>query len=98
MSWGGTVDGAALVVTGLGLVVGLLVLTRTRQLAPALAAFLLMLTAAGLLRLAAAPNLTRALGAGGVLGVRQLVTAGLRDSTPVAGLTGRIRKLTRRAT
>lgn len=44
-----------LVVTALGLVVGLLVLARTRRLAPALAAFFLRLTGAWLLRLAEPP-------------------------------------------
>lgn len=85
VSWTATVDGASLIVTGLGLVVGLLVLVRARQLGPALAAFLVMLTGAGLLRLAAAPTPARALAAGAVLLVRQLVTAGLRGANPLTG-------------
>lgn len=95
-SWRGTVDAAALVVTALGLGVGVLLLARTHRLGPALGAFLLLLTGAGLLRLSAAPTLDRALGAGGVLAVRQLVTAGLRGGTPLAGSAGRLRNGLRR--
>ncbi len=90
-SWRGTVDAAALVVTALGLVVGVLLLARTHRLGPALSAFLLLLTGAGLLRLSAAPTLDRVLAAGGVLAVRQLVTAGIRGATPLTGPAARLR-------
>lgn len=68
---------AALAVTGLGLVASAVVLVRTALLLPALAVLMEMLTAAGLLRLAAAPTYSRALGAGGVLLTRRLVVLGL---------------------
>lgn len=92
-TWAGAVDTASLVVTALGIVVGGTVLVRTERLQPGLAALLEMLTAAGLLRLAAAPTLTRALTAGAVLLVRRLATAGLRGTLPLEGLPARVRAL-----
>ncbi len=71
-SWTQTVDTAALCVTALALVSGAVALVRIRQLGPALAVLMEMLTGAGLLNLAAAPTLDRALGAGGVLLIRSL--------------------------
>lgn len=97
VTWVGVVDTASLIVTALGVVVGGVVLVRTERLGPALAALLEMLTGAGLLRLAAAPTLTRALTAGAVLLVRRLATAGLRGALPLSGLPPRLRALTRRA-
>lgn len=96
-TWLGVLDAAALVVAALGLVVGALVLVRTGQLLPSLAALLEMLGGAGLLRLSAEPSLTRALAAGAVLLVRRLVTAGLRGAPPVPALVGPLRQLGRRA-
>ncbi len=90
-SWSGAVDAASLGVTALGLAAGGLVLARTRMLGPALAVLMEMLTGAGLLRLAAAPTLTRALGAGGVLLVRRLAILGLR-ADPLATLLSRLRQ------
>lgn len=97
MTWVDVVDGASLIVTALGVVVGGVVLARTERLGPSLAALLEMLTAAGLLRLAAAPTLTRALTAVAVLLVRRLATAGLRGALPLSGLPPRLRALTGRA-
>lgn len=94
--WAGAVDTASLVVTALGLLAAGLVLVRTGQLLPALGVLLEMLTGAGLLRLAAAPTLTRALAAGGVLLVRQVATLGLRGGLPLAGLSFRLQSLLRR--
>ena len=97
-TWAGVIDAASLIVTALGIVVGGVVLVRTERLLPALAALLEMLTGAGLLRLAAAPTLTRALTAGSVLLVRRLATAGLRGALPLGGLPSpRLRALTGRA-
>jgi hypothetical protein len=96
-TWAGIIDTASLIVTALGIVVGGVVLVRTERLLPALAALLEMLTGAGLLRLAAAPTLTRALTAGSVLLVRRLATAGLRGALPLGGLPPRLRALTGRA-
>jgi len=76
------VDAASLIVTALGIVVGGVVLVRTERLLPALAALLEMLTGAGLLRLAAAPTLTRALTAGSVLLVRRRAAAGRPAAAP----------------
>ncbi len=76
-------DQAALLVGVFGLGVAALVLARTGRLIVSLTALMDLLTAAGLLRLAAAPTLTRALAAGGVLVVRQLATLGLHGGDPV---------------
>jgi len=76
-------DQASLLVTTFGLGVGALVLARTGRLIVSLTVFMDMLTAAGLLRLAAAPTLTRALAAGGVLLVRRLATLGLHGRDPL---------------
>lgn len=75
-------DSASLLVTAGALGVGALVLSRTRRLAPALASLMELLTAAGLLRLAAAPTLSRALAAGGILLVRRVATLGLHGVVP----------------
>ncbi len=72
-------DTAALCVTALALVSGAVALVRIRQLAPALAVLMEMLTGAGLLHLAAAPTLNRALGAGGVLLIRKLAILRLKE-------------------
>ncbi len=77
-------DQASLLVTTLGLGVVALVLARTGRLIVSLTVFMEMLTAAGLLRLAAAPTLARALAAGGVLLVRRLATLGLHRGDPLA--------------
>jgi len=89
MTFAGVVDEGSLVVTALGLVVGALLLARTRTLVPAVAVLMEMLTGAGLLRLAASPTWTRAAGAGGVLLVRRIVILGLRaDNPPAPGPAG----------
>jgi len=94
--WTGLVDEASLAVTALGLLTAGLVLARTRMPLPALAVLLEMLTGAGLLRLAAAPTLTRALAAGGILLVRQVAALGLRGRPPLAALSPRLQNLLQR--
>jgi len=93
MTFAGVVDECSLVVTALGLVVGALLLARTRTLGPAVAVLMEMLTGAGLLRLAASPTWTRAAGAGGVLLVRRIVILGLSGRQPararIVGLASR---------
>lgn len=95
--WVALVDTASLAVTALALGVSALVLARTGRLLPALGVLLELLTGAGLLRLAAAPTLDRALAAAGVLLVRQLATLGLRGGLPTAAWALRLHDLLRRA-
>lgn len=83
------VESASLWVTAAGLGVGALVLSRTGQVAPALAALMELLTAAGLLHLAAAPTLSHALAAGGILLVRRLATLGLRPRARPGSQSGK---------
>ncbi len=82
-SFGRLLDPASLLVTTFGLGIGALVLARTGRLIVSLTVFMDLLAAAGLLRLAAAPTFTRAVGAGGVLLVRRLATLGLHGGDPV---------------
>ncbi len=92
-SWTATVDTAALAVTGLGVGLAAFVLGRTRTPGAALAVLMEVLTAAGLLRLAAAPTVTRALAAAGVVVVRRLAVLGIRGGDPVAGVIRHLRTL-----
>jgi len=92
MTLAGLLDTASLLVVAAGVGAGALVLVRTRALLPALASLLELLTAAGLLRLAATPTYDRAAAAAGVLVVRRLATLGLRGDLPGAGVAGRLRR------
>lgn len=74
--------------TGLALVVGTLVLARTRRPEVALVVLLELMTGAGLLRLAVDPTVTRVATAAGILLVRRLsvgaVTAHRAHPLPAA--------------
>ncbi len=96
-SWTQTIDAAALCVTALALLSGAVALVRIRQLGPALAVLMEMLTGAGLLHLAAAPTLNRALGAGGVLLIRKLAILRLKED-PLAALLVHLRRVSVRLT
>lgn len=91
----GFADGLALLVAAGGLVAAALVLGRTRRVAVALPVLLDLLTAAGLLRLAADPDLRRLLAAALVVSVRQLASLGLGVARR-AGRPGRPSELNRR--
>ncbi len=73
-------DLLALVCTGGGLIAGVAVLARTRQVLPAVAVSLDLWTAAGLLRLAGPPSWQRVAAAAAVVALRRLLAAGLRAS------------------
>jgi len=81
----------------MALVSGAVALARIRQLGPALAVLMEMLTGAGLLHLAAAPTLNRALGAGGVLLIRKLAILRLKED-PLASLLIHLRRVSVRLT
>ena len=68
---------AALAVTGAALVTGAIGFAVTRQLIPALTVFLDLLTAAGLLRLAAEPTARTIATSAAIIALRHLSGAGL---------------------
>jgi hypothetical protein len=75
---------AALLVAAAALLVGTAALLRTRRLAPALALTLDLLTAAGLLRLAATQTWAAIGGAALVVLLRRLLAVGLHRGSAVA--------------
>jgi uncharacterized membrane protein len=76
-------QGAALLTTMLGLACGVLVLARRHDVRNALAVLLEFLLAAGLLRLSDHPTYRSLATAAVIIGVRKLVTIGLRRGTAV---------------
>lgn len=75
-------DTAALVATAAALVAAAAALFATRRPRAALPVLLDLLTAAGLLRLAAEPEWHRLLSAAAVIGLRHLILVGLRPPGP----------------
>jgi len=71
-------DLAALTVSAVALVSGVVVLISTRRLSAALPVLLDLLTAAGLLRLAADPSWQRIASAAAIVALRHLLVHGLR--------------------
>jgi hypothetical protein len=71
---------AALLVVAAAIVAGGVVLLRTRSLRQALPVLLDLLTAAGLLRLAATPTWTSLAVTATVIALRRLVSAGVRTA------------------
>ena len=77
---------AALLVTTAALVTAGIAFARTRSLRQALPVLLDLLTAAGLLRLAAAPSWGVLAVTAIVIGLRRLVTAGIRTAQGAVGV------------
>ncbi|HEY6744350.1 MAG TPA: hypothetical protein VI357_01400 [Mycobacteriales bacterium] len=73
-------DAAALLVTGAALTAAAVVLAVTRRPRQALPVLLDLLTAAGLLRLAAEPEWHRLLSAAAIVALRHLLVLGLRPA------------------
>jgi hypothetical protein len=86
------VNSAALLVAGAAIVAAALVLARTRSLRQAVAVLLDLLTAAGLLRLAAAPTWPGLGVTVVVIVLRRLVGAGVRSAATSAVRPGLARR------
>ncbi|MDA8372270.1 MAG: DUF1622 domain-containing protein [Nocardiopsaceae bacterium] len=84
----GLLQTAVLLVTALGLLSAMAVYAVARRLPPAVAVLLDFLTAAGLLRLAAAPSWSDLALAAMVIAIRKLVSGNLRASRPAIGTAG----------
>ena len=80
-------DALALLLTVAALTCGAVVLASTHRWAAALAVFLDLLTAAGLLRLAGEPSYRRALTAALLLLIRRVVGLGLRQGARARATT-----------
>ena len=84
----GALDAAALAVVAAALVSAGVVLVSTRRPAAALPVLLDLLTAAGLLRLAAEPSWQRIVSAAAVVALRHLVVHGLRAGAAAWSVAG----------
>ena len=80
---------AALLITTAALVAAGISFARTRSLRQALPVLLDLLTAAGLLRLAAAPSWSVLIVTTLITGLRRLVTAGVRTAEGAVGVSTR---------
>lgn len=86
-------DAAALVITAAAVVAALMALALTRRPREALPVLLDLLTAAGLVRLAAESQWSRLLSAAAVVALRHLIVIGLRLPGPLPSPDGRVGRL-----